>query len=495
MKYDNLLEKKEATQLNLLKHLMLSSGKGSLSTLAKELGVSKSSLESYVEDLQITLEEYDGEITLTFEGNSLDLSMTNSFSMTQVETDFYLASIKYNILHYIFQHGDFSPVFLSNELKLSESTLFRKIKEINQVLEEFDISIWQGKLIGEESQIRYFYFQFFWYLTESRKEEIKTSEQGYIAMIEKALELNLSEESQKKVSLWLRITKKRVAMANQDFGQLNQKAILYERDPLYLKIREITFRLFGNYAFEVADEESLLQFVFLIAMGILSEEDFDDYALVRSRFTPTALLDTVILESLLMYYKPLVMPRKLEKHIYFLLAQIHPKIYFFKGDIEVYDLDNIWSMEAYLSGHSMRVLTTHLTKIAKKQLKLSEETHHQLLIMTEIKYLSIMAILDNVMKRDVTVGIALEMDPLFKEATSNMWMLQLSSMNGVVCEVYEPGKTYDLILTNKYQGKWDSDYYVFSELGTTYDLKRIRKNIRRIYASKNNPKLNRSLLG
>ena len=89
--------------------------------------------------------------------------------------------------------GEFfvSPVFLSNELLISESTLFRKIKELNQVLKEFEISIWQGKLVGEESQIRYFYFQFYWYLTESKKDKLTNSETTYLGMIEKALGLNL----------------------------------------------------------------------------------------------------------------------------------------------------------------------------------------------------------------------------------------------------------------------------------------------------------------
>jgi hypothetical protein len=229
-------------------------------------------------------------------------------------------------------------------------------------------------------------------------------------------------------------------------------------------------------------------------MGILSEIDFDEYALVRSRFTPTALLDTVILESLLMYYKPLIMPRKLEKHLYFLLAQIHPRLYFFKGDIEVYNQANIWNIEEYLSGHSMRVITSHLLNIAQKQLNLVDDTENSLLAITEIKYLSVVVILDSVMNRDVTVGISLEMDSLFKEATTNMLMVQLSSINGVICEPYQLDKTYDLILTNNQLAKWDTEYYVFSELGTKYDFKKIKETIRNIYTKKNNPKLNNSLL-
>ncbi|MDG0108744.1 hypothetical protein L0C94_23045, partial [Salmonella enterica subsp. enterica] len=112
MNYESLLDKREATQLKLLKELMLSNGKGTISLMAKKLKVSKVSLESYIEDLHDVLETYNGDIKLIEEGANLSLSMTNTFSMTQVETDFYLNGIKYQILNYLFHHREFSPVFL-----------------------------------------------------------------------------------------------------------------------------------------------------------------------------------------------------------------------------------------------------------------------------------------------------------------------------------------------------------------------------------------------
>lgn len=494
MKYESLLDKREVTQLGLLKHLMLDNGQENRQVLAKKLKVSKSSLESYLVDLHDVLKQYDGKIKLVEEGSLIRLEMANDFSMSQVETDFYLSSTKYQIVNYLFHHREFSPVFLSNELLISESTLFRKIKELNQTLREFDISIWQGKLVGEESQIRYFFFQFYWYLTESKKEFLDQREATYLKMIEKALEIDFSFDSQKKIILWFKITKKRLAATNQIHTELSKKCAPYERDPLYIKIREITLRLIGHYAIEVEEEEAMIHFTFLISMSILSEDDFDEYSLMRSRFTPTALLDTVILESLLMYYKPLVVPRKLEKHIYFLLAQIHPRLYFYDGDIEVYHRENIWSLESYLSGHSMRTLTNHLLKIAIKQLQLEPQPENSLLAITEIKYLSIVVIMDSMLNRDVTVGVSLEMDNLFKEATVNMLMVQLSSINGVLCEPFQEGHSYDLILTNQPKIEWKSEVYLFSELGTNYDFQKIKQTIRKIYAEKNNPKLNRSLL-
>ena len=55
MRLDQLLEKKEAKQLQLLKKLLLVGGKMELHELASYLGISKPSLEKYVEELQLSL--------------------------------------------------------------------------------------------------------------------------------------------------------------------------------------------------------------------------------------------------------------------------------------------------------------------------------------------------------------------------------------------------------------------------------------------------------
>lgn len=493
MIYENLLEKREATQVKLLKKLMLSDGKGNLPRIAQELNVSKVSLTNYIEDLIDNLSKYNKQIELKTDGNVIELEMDISFSLAQVENDIYLESIKYKIIDYLFHHIEFNTVFLAAELMISESTVFRKIKELNQTLKEFEISIWQGKMIGEEHQIRYFYFQFYWHL-KSNKSNVGENRGKYIEMVEKALDLNLSDESQIKVNLWLSITKKRLALQRLKYDGLSRKNQLFYKDPLYLKIKEMTIRLLGNYAVEIEEEECMLQFAFLLSMSILSPDDFYEYSLVRSRFSPTALLDTVVLESLLMYYKPLVFPRKLEKHIYYLLSQIHPRIYFFKGNVEIYDQNNIWQVEESMSAHSIRKITSHLLSLAKKQLKIEVTNEDSLFSTTEIKYLSIIVIIDSWLRRDVTVGISLEMEVLFKEAITKMLMTQLSSMNSVICEPYDSQKKYDLIITNKNLHKWDSPVYVFSELGANYDFQKIKQAIRNIYKEKNSSKLNKSLL-
>ena len=112
-------------------------------------------------------------------------------------------------------------------------------------------------------------------------------------------------------------------------SKLRENMAFYEKDPLYQQLRELVFRSFGHYALEVREEEAMLHFVFLLSFSVFSEQDFRQYMLQRSRFTPTALTDTLILEHILHLYRPAV-PQEIEANCYFHLSQIHSRLYFFK---------------------------------------------------------------------------------------------------------------------------------------------------------------------
>ena len=105
----------------------------------------------------------------------------------------------------------------------------------------------------------------------------------------------------------------------------------------------------------------------------------------------------------------------------------------------------------------------------------SEE--NTLYMMTMVKYLSVLTIIDYQINREFRVGIALNMDALFKEAVFYMWLLYLKNLNGVVVERYAKEQDYDLILTN-YPIETSIPTYRISELGTTYDREKIKKMIR-----------------
>ena len=87
------------------------------------------------------------------------------FSLNHLIEAFVKESLKFQLLDYLYRNKEFSIVQLTTKFMISESSLFRKIKELNQLLAAFELQIKNGQLQGEELQIRYFYFQLYWYIT------------------------------------------------------------------------------------------------------------------------------------------------------------------------------------------------------------------------------------------------------------------------------------------------------------------------------------------
>ena len=370
---------------------------------------------------------------------------------------------------------------------ISESSLFRKIKEVNKLLEEFDIQIKNGHLQGEELQIRYFFFQLYWYLTSYEEHQAKTmsiQNQRTIIALEKALAFSFNEHSSLKISLWLTIAKKRINVPKKNYRQLQNKMVDFQEDPLFKQIRQFVFRFFSRYPFELDEGEAWLHFVFLTSMSVLSQADFSEYALIRRRRSVTSLADTFVLENVVIYYRPQKFEPNLEKTILYYFSQIHGKLYFLKGELELFDRENIWQKEQSLSSHR---LADFSRKLLDKGLECFDESYvagNSLHELSLIKYLSVLAIIDFKLMGEIRVAIDLDMDPLYEEVLTQVLLLSLKSLNGTSIESYNPQKSYGLIVTNHkqrtiYQG--NPEIYVLSELGSAYDIQQLKVKIRSLH--------------
>ena len=86
---------------------------------------------------------------------------------------------------------------------------------------------------------------------------------------------------------------------------------------------------------------------------------------------------------------------------------------------------NIWQLEAKLSSRNIRQISERLLNTAVQEMKLEASEENTLYMMTMVKYLSVLTIIDYQINREFQVGIALNMDALFKEAVFYMWLLYL----------------------------------------------------------------------
>lgn len=487
MKIEQLLDKKEAREVGILKKVILAGGRIADTDLVTYLGVSKASLESDLKELSYHLKPYEKDCSLFYDGQWVALHLSDTFSISTIVDEYIHESIKFQLIDYLFHYREFTIAQLTTKFMISESSLFRRIKELNQLLAEFELKIRNGQLKGEELQIRYFYFQIYWFLTPYDIHQEKTmTVQNFriIEALEKALNLTFDEHSKLKLSLWLTISKKRIAVQPKIHKELYKKSRSYEQDPFFKRLRAFVIRFFSRYPLEIDEEESLLHFIFLMSMSVLANADFDQYSLTRGRRTPTSLADTFVLEHVILYYRPKKFFPELEKKIYYYFSQIHSRLYFFKGELELFDRKNIWEKEQQLSSHQLADFSKVLLNTSLETFGEVYEPGNNLHEWSLVKYLSVMAIIDFEIVGETRIGIDVKMDQLYKEVLTQVLVLSLKNLNGVLIEPYEANHSYDLIITNVFKAQvypTVSEVYILSELGSAYDIKQIRKRIRELY--------------
>ncbi|MBM9834661.1 helix-turn-helix domain-containing protein, partial [Enterococcus faecalis] len=75
------------------------------------------------------------------ENDQVQLVLPLDFSLKQFFYAYLSEAIDFQILSYLFFHRDESTTKMMLELILSEASLFRRFKAINQLLKEFDIQL------------------------------------------------------------------------------------------------------------------------------------------------------------------------------------------------------------------------------------------------------------------------------------------------------------------------------------------------------------------
>ncbi|MGQ4818988.1 helix-turn-helix domain-containing protein, partial [Enterococcus faecium] len=83
---------------------------------------------------------------LTYDGQQLSITLSDFFSLNHLIEAFVKESLKFQLLDYLYRNKEFSIVQLTTKFMISESSLFRKIKELNQLLAAFDLQIKNGQL-------------------------------------------------------------------------------------------------------------------------------------------------------------------------------------------------------------------------------------------------------------------------------------------------------------------------------------------------------------
>ncbi len=487
MKIEHFLEKNDIREVTIFRQLVLNGGKLSYADMLDYLTVAKASLDKDLESISFRIQSLADQVHITYDGQYISLTMGDEFSLQQVYQLYLNQSVKVKLISYLFEHQEFSIVQLTQKLMISDSSLFRKIKELNGYLKEFGIKIRNGQLHGEELQIRYFYLQFYSYIEDKEALIAPRSDKQITQMaqaVESVLQVTIESENKQRLNLWMLISKNRVNRKEKKHAHLREQMQSYLEDPLYQKVRLIILRYFSRYSIEADEEEAMLHFAFLLAFPILKEQDFHEYTLERARRAPIANMDTYIVETIIIQYKFRRLPYMLEREMFYHLSHIHTKLYFFKGDIEVYEYEEILTKEKQFTGRNLISFAQTLLEISTGKFGIEQEEDNSLLKMELLKYTSLLASVSFKMTKIVQIGINLKMESIYTDTLNQLLISSMRHINGTHVEGYRLDKVYDLILTNEqspekgYYG--EAKVYVLSEILSPFDMKNIQKIIQEL---------------
>ncbi|MCC5896017.1 MAG: helix-turn-helix domain-containing protein [Alkalibacterium sp.] len=488
MKVEHFLEKNEVREITIFKQLVLNNGILSYTKMLEHLSISKASLENDLESISSRMTVFDKQIQVLYDGQTIELKMSDEQSLQHIYRLYLNQSVKIEIINYLFKHKEFSITKLTQKLAISESSLFRKIKELNSHLKEFSLKIRNGQLQGEELQIRYFYFQFYYYI-EDKTTLITSRSDNQITQavhsLENFLQVTIVPENRQRLTIWLIISKSRVTNKDKKYKHLRKQMQPYVKDPLYHKVQVMVLRYYSRYSIEVDEEEAMLHFAFLLAFPILTEDDFHEYTLIRDRHAPIASLDTYIVETIIIHFKFRRPPYMLERDMYYHLTHIHTRLYFFHGDIEIYEYEEMIAREKQLVGKSLVPFARTLLTISTDKFMSIEVENNSLLKMELLKYISLLTLISFKMANVIQIGIDLKMDELYKETLSELLILKMRPINGIQVERYQPSKEYDLILTNdkpvEENHYEDARVYILSEILSSFDMASIQRVIQELH--------------
>lgn len=486
MKIEQLLEKKEQLQVLILRDMVLHGGTVGTNQLREQVNLSKTSFDQYIAEIPMIGRMMGKKVAIKRNEFQVTLELAEDVSLEKIILFLVQQSLKFNLLVYLLEHHQASIVRLATAFNISESSVFRKIKELNQLLQEFSLQIKNGQLYGEELQVRYFYYVLFQFISESQRPLFlqQTPDKAPLILgLERALETTFSQESASKIACWLGITRKRLLSEKTTFATLKEKKILYQKDRLYQALDPVISLYLSRTAAEISGYEPLMFYSFFVSFAVLSEEHFYQYDLTRSKKLPTAVLDTYIRETMLWHYRPRKLKIKEEKAVGYQLAQIDNEFYFFRGVMMIYEPEHLLQQQKKMLGRSLSQLLERLKETTLTQLP-AKQGEKAALSYLMIQYANILMMIDFYIAKSVTIGIDIETLPIYRVAFQQFLLRELKGISGIEIENRRPGKKYDLVITFNQEDP-HQNYYYLSEFASSYDIARLKQKIEEEKKAKN----------
>lgn len=482
----DFLEKPFDYMNDILLFLYNNNGKATKNELVNEFRISSPTLNEYLSFLQSFLEEngIDHQVKVDTENENITLVKEPDFQLKKVVVLFLDKSIKFQMVNQLFLKSELSCDYFQLTYAISSATYYRKIIELNDLLKEFRLQVKRGKLVGEEKQIRFFFFNFFWFLFEDKAElEKETANQylGFIEILKESLSISFDPTEILQIKLWMKISFRRMTT---EYNPIISPNYDYPDRPLFEEINMALYTYMKKIDRPYTIYEAYMFYDFFCSMHNFSANSSFSFKLAERQRKESSYLNymnKIILKYLKQqgYLSAYASSSRLA-YIENLLFQFHSQLYYFDGFILPFDNWTIKSIvNAYrhpFSGNEV----TELMEIATKKFDQGKDKENYANKFTEINYTIILNHIAELNEEKITIGVSHSLNPFIGELVIQHLLNVLGHKYPIRAELIQEDHHYDILLSNIYNEQLAEKQelmYVFSDIGNNYDMQEIEKFI------------------
>lgn len=459
MELISLLDRNERTQCLMLKHILKQTKPSLFSEMMKKIDGSKRYLQEQYQSLKIHTCSFPGvEWKETPEG--ILFQKPHELNASEIYYDYLISSMNYKLLRLLFLQGRLDAAQVMLEFYISESSYYRRVRELNEVLAEFELKIKNGLLIGKESQIRFFFFELFYeggLLKELEAFNTDPEIENVLMTVQDQLKTSLNRFEYHRFFLLLRITRKRLSSQSLgDTSNLDSLTELLRDDPTYQMLRKLFGQYLKSYGQIPLENEISLLYLFIQSLGLIpySSPFFDQ---TYERFEAGELFGDLqhpinqMNQQSMKYLESCLVPLNLEADDKRLkistICRINILILYFEGGFVYFDREAAFELEELVPERNVNQEAIQLLKAlyctAEKLFHLNGSKEVNLYT----HYALLLGYLLRKYPTDLRVGVDYEGSRL-GQATLQLYLKDVLQEGGVIVEQYTAEKHYDLAITN-----------------------------------------------
>ena len=457
-----LLDKEQLIKYNLLtsleKHKIVN-----YEVLEENLLLSRKTLKKYLLLLADEIEKNNLEATLKLHLHHVEFDYGVAFTKQSLVTQFILDSLRYKILDYALKSNKQRVNFIEQE-NISESTFYRLLKDVNRsILANFNIKMnTNTKLLGEEHQIRYFYYCL--YLEVGVESEFTTDHyfSPVIKKLETAFNVEITKANKNRFLLLYEICEMRNNQGNLVSITYGMKKVIRNN-----RVFEILLKKIETEYEKISGDNWLNDFHFMFVMANsfpLLGDCKSIMTLVYSEHVQSKNIMYRYSEKFVDELKKLVNDIEIDITFKSKLIQIYIRMLVFEGffiDDEHLKYDSYFREHRPLLKLKLKQIFEELTDYFKDDNDDFFLFIHSVMLDNTIEYSKLLPA--------SKIGLESSRDPIFLKFYSRQIQNHLLGEFELAMEPYSPEETYDIVLSDQYTVHDNTKYSYSVRFVPTYE--------------------------